>query len=289
MRRLIVNADDLGYTSGVNRSIFEAHASGIVTSTTLMANGPAFAAACADLPRFPRLGVGCHIVITEGFPLSAAASIPSLIDSSRGKGEFRAGMVGFASRALFGQIDPREIERETTAQIARVKSAGISPTHVDTHKHAHIFPTVLRPILRAARECGVRSVRNPYSGFRSPGALLKQPGVWVRWAELRFLSRFEAIFRAEAAAHGLATTDGTLGVEVTGSLDESAFTAIAQSIPEGTWELVCHPGYNDADLAGSNTRLKESREIELRVLTSPAARAALDSAGVELISYRELG
>jgi predicted glycoside hydrolase/deacetylase ChbG (UPF0249 family) len=90
------------------------------------------------------------------------------------------------------------------------------------------------------------------------------------------------------AQEGLATTNGTLGIEVTGTLDERLFDAVADSIPEGTWEFVCHPGYNDADLQKASTRLRESREIELRVLTLPAAREILDRHGIQLISYRDL-
>ena len=87
---------------------------------------------------------------------------------------------------------------------------------------------------------------------------------------------------------GFATPDGTLGIEVTGTLDETLFHAIAESIPEGTWEFVCHPGYNDADLQAAETRLRESRETELRALTLPAAREVLTQQGIQLISYRDL-
>jgi predicted glycoside hydrolase/deacetylase ChbG (UPF0249 family) len=290
VRRLIVNADDLGYTSGVNRAIFEAHSSGIVTSTTLMANGPAFADACAGLASLPTLGTGCHIVLTDGTPLSEGSGIGSLTEPMSERPQFRDNLGQFAARALFGKMDPRHIEVEAGAQIRRLLSAGISPSHIDTHKHTHIFPTVLQPILRAARDCGVRAVRNPYSASRAlpTSSFVRQPGVWVRWAELRALSRFEPTFRQIALSHGIATTDGTLGMEVTGVLDKELFFTIARSIPDGTWELVCHPGYNDGELAGSNTRLKTSREVELRVLTSPEARSVLEESGVELVSYRDL-
>ena len=87
---------------------------------------------------------------------------------------------------------------------------------------------------------------------------------------------------------GFITTDGTLGIEVTGTLDETLFRAIAQSVPDGTWEFVCHPGYNDADLHHAKTRLRESRETELKVLTLPSAHEVLAEGGVELISYREV-
>jgi len=288
VRRLIVNADDLGYTSGVNRAIFEAHATGIVTSTTLMANGAAFAGACAGLASVPRLGAGCHIVLTDGVPLSNPTGIASLIEP--GRADFRTSIAQVAGRALFGRMDPRHIELEAGAQIRRLQTAGISLTHIDTHKHTHIFPTVLRPILKAARECGIRAVRNPFSGWRALPSqlLLKQPQIWLRWAELRALSPLQAAFRNTILSYGFRTPDGTLGMEVTGTLDESTFAAIAASIPDGTWELVCHPGYDDADLAQSQTRLKQSRAVELRVLTSPEARSAIENAGVELISFREL-
>jgi len=288
VRRLIVNADDLGYTSGINRAIFQAHASGLVTSTTLMANGPAFADACAGLGSAPHLSVGCHVMLIDGSPLSSPSAIASLV--SAGSSTFRTSLGAFAALAMFGRIDPRHIEIEAAAQIRHLQSAGVSPSHIDTHKHTHIFPTVLRPLLRAARDCGIRCVRNPFG----PGpalplpVLLNYPGVWRRWAELRVLSRFAATFREIALAYGFTTPDGTLGIEVTGMLDESLFAALAQNIPPGTWEFVCHPGYDDADLAKSNTRLTKSRAIEFQVLTSPEARKALEKSGVELISYRDL-
>jgi chitin disaccharide deacetylase len=110
----------------------------------------------------------------------------------------------------------------------------------------------------------------------------------VRYAEVRFLARFAGKFREAVDRDGFTTPDGTLGIVVTGSLDQTLFHAIARSIPEGTWEFVCHPGYNDADLQAGKTRLRNSREIELRVLTLPAAREVLTQEGIELISYRDL-
>jgi predicted glycoside hydrolase/deacetylase ChbG (UPF0249 family) len=118
--------------------------------------------------------------------------------------------------------------------------------------------------------------------------MLVRPGLWTRHAQLRVLGRFAGKFREAVDREGFITPDGTLGIVVTGSLDETLFRAIAHSIPSGTWEFVCHPGYNDAELQAAETRLRESRETELRVLTLPASRAVLKEEGVELISYREL-
>jgi hopanoid biosynthesis associated protein HpnK len=286
LRRLIVNADDFGFTPGVNRAIVEAHTLGIVTSSTLMANGPAFGEATQMAKASSALSVGCHIVLIDGEPVLDPSRLPTITRARK----FRDGLKTFAARALTRRMNAGEIESEARAQIQKIQSAGIAVSHIDTHKHTHIFPQILRPLLRAARGCGVRALRNPF-GPRFPlrsSQLLSQPNLWTRFAELRILSRFAGQFRRAVDREGFATPDGTLGIEVTGTLDERLFQAIGQSIPDGTWEFVCHPGYNDADLAAAKTRLRESRELELKVLTMPAAREVLAQAGVQLISYRDL-
>jgi len=286
VRRLIVNADDFGYTSGVNRAIVEAHSGGVVTSSTLMANGAAFAEAAQLAKTVPKLSVGCHLVLTDGEPVLGARQLPSLTTGAH----FRDGMMAFAARAIAGGMDAGEIAAEAAAQIRKIQSAGITVSHIDTHKHTHLFPQILRPLLRAAADCGVRAVRNPF-GPRLPmrsSHLLTRPSLWTRYVEVRVLGGFAGKFREAVDREGFTTPDGTLGIVVTGALDETLFYAIARSIPEGTWEFVCHPGYNDADLQAGQTRLRESRETELRVLTLPAAREVLTQQGIELISYRDL-
>lgn len=234
----------------------------------------------------PALSVGCHIVLIDGEPVLAPSMLSTITDSRK----FRDGLKTFAARALAGRMNPREIESEARAQIQKIQAAGIAVSHIDTHKHTHIFRQILRPLLRAAHDCGVRALRNPF-GPRFPlrsSQLLSQPNLWTRFAEVRILGRFAGQFRRAVDREGFVTPDGTLGIEVTGTLDERLFQAIVQSIPDGTWEFVCHPGYNDADLAAAKTRLRESRELELKVLTMPAARELLLQAGVQLISYRDL-
>lgn len=286
MRRLIVNADDFGYTAGVNRAIVEAHSHGVVTSSTLMANGPAFAEAVQLAATVPALSIGCHVVLTDGKPVLSTEKLASLTDSD----SFRDGMFSFAARAISGRIDADEITAEATAQIQKIQSAGIAVSHIDTHKHTHLFPKILSPLLRAAKACGIRALRNPF-GPRLPlrsNHLLYRPGLWTRYAELRVLARFAGKFREAVDREGFITPDGTLGIVVTGVLDETLFRAIARSIPDGTWEFVCHPGYNDSALQAAETRLRESRETELRVLTLPASREVLRQENIELISYRDL-
>jgi chitin disaccharide deacetylase len=285
--RLIINADDFGFTSGVNRAIAEAHTRGVVTSSTLMANGSTFAGAVQLARTLPGLSIGCHVVLIDGEPVLDAERIPSLTTRTR---RFRDDMKIFAARAIAGRIDPDEITAEATAQIRKIQSTGVSVSHFDTHKHTHLFPKILRPLLAAAAACGVRVVRNPF-GPRLPlrsSQLLTRPSLWTRYAEVRILQRFAGKFRQAVDREGFVTPDGTLGIVVTGVLDETLFHAIARSIPEGTWEFVCHPGYNDAELGTAKTRLRASREIELHVLTLPSARDLLAREGIELISYHEL-
>lgn len=287
MRRLVLNADDFGLTPGVNRAIGEAHERGLVTSTTLMANSPAFDHAVNVAREHPRLSVGCHVMLVDGEPLLPREQVRTLL---AGGVRFRQGIAGFALAAVRGLLDAQEIEAEATAQIRKLQSAGVRVTHVDTHKHTHMFPQILRPLLRAAAACGVRAVRNPFAPVRplAWAHLLRRPRLWTRYTEVRVLRGFARAFRHAVAEAGMVTTDGSFGVVVTGALDQRLFDAIIGSLPEGTWEFVCHPGYCDDELRRVPTRLRESRACELEVLVSAAAREAISRRGVQLISYREL-
>ena len=296
MRRLIINADDFGLTSGVNRAIAEAHQRGVVTSTTLMANSRAFRDATTFAQSAARgnkhLSVGCHVVLLDGTPLLPPGSAPTLLqdNSSNGSARFRDSLNDFVIASFRHKLNPAEIEAEAAAQMERIQSAGIQLSHFDTHKHAHMFPAVLRPLLRAASARKVSAVRNPFGQvWPLPWTnVLRTRQLWKRFAQLHVLRNFAANFRREVESHGLRTTDGSLGVLVTGVLDLKLFTAVVESMPEGTWEFVCHPGYNDADLDSVQTRLRHSREQELQLLTSSEAKELLRRQNIELISYHEL-
>jgi hopanoid biosynthesis associated protein HpnK len=285
VRRLIVNADDFGLTAGVNRAIVEGNRQGIVTSATLMANAQASEAAIDLAKKQPGLKTGCHVVLIDGVPLSA--DLPSL---TNGSARFRSSLKEFAIAAVRKKLAAEEIEREVEAQVRKLQSSGITLTHVDSHKHTHMFPHVLRPLLRAARTCGIRAVRNPFEPMRSwPGSMvLGTPGLWLRSAGVTAFGMFAAEFRSAIKEQGMVSADGTVGIAVTGLLDQHKLLRILEALPEGTWELVCHPGYSDADLQSAGTRLTQSREIELAALTSEATKEALARRKIELISYADL-
>jgi chitin disaccharide deacetylase len=290
VKRLIVNADDFGLTSGVNRAVRELHAAGVLTSTTLMARAGATNEAIAIARENPKLGVGCHVVLVDGVPvLSARTQVPLLAGRKTGEprpSEFRQGLPGFL-RALYlsgggtrSQVCA-QIEAETRAQIEFLQSQGLALTHIDAHKHTHMFPHVLRAVLRAARACGLYAVRNP---FEPAWAVRATAGArWARVAEVTVLRWLEPVCRRILAEEGFATTDGTIAVVGTGVLDAAMVRTFLRQLPEGTWELVTHPGYNDADLNRIRTRLRASREIEREAL-----EAIKEFPEIELISYRDL-
>lgn len=283
--RLIINADDLGLTSGVNRAIEQACRAGVVTSATLMANSRAFDEAVAIAKGLPGLKIGCHIVLIDGEPVSRG-----LKSLTGGTIKFRNSLNGFALAALRKQLSQEEIQQEAEAQICKIQSAGINLTHVDTHKHTHIFPHVLEPLLRAAKACGIRAIRNPFEPFRAwPGKLVAgRPALWTRAVEVALLQRFSANFQRTMQQENIATTNGAAGIIATGNLDQTVLLKTIERLSEGTWELVCHPGYVDADLQSAGTRLLASRQIELEALASEQTKQAIRKRGIELISYGNL-
>ena len=296
MRRLIINADDFGLTEGVNRAIVEGHRDGAITSATLMANGRAFGHAVSELKSLPpltshRLSVGCHVVLIDGLPVLPPETVPSLLAANLPEAsQFRSRLASFARAALLGRLQPDEAAAEAVAQIMKIQNAGVTVSHIDSHKHTHMFPKILRPLLRAAKDCGVRAVRNPFTAFGAGNfaRIALRPGVWNRYLPLRALAGFQQSFRRSVSGAGLVTTDGICGVIDTGSLNQKSFAAIMKTLPQGTWELVCHPGYDDEDLLRTGTRLRLSRVRELEILTSPEARQAITRNGIELISFSDL-
>lgn len=314
VRRLIVNADDFGLTAGVNRAIIETHNGGVVSSTTLMANGPAFADAVAAARSTPNLSVGCHVVLVDGTPVSP----PNAIDTLRAirsaePDRFYSSLSAFAARAMLGGFDRDQLVAEVVAQIRKIQSAGLPVTHLDTHKHAHIFPEILTALLRAARICGVRAIRNPIVPVKAISARLfkHKRELWKRYGQVRVLHTFSKQFLQRTKRAGLISPDGVVGVIETGtpespgqSFDQSSeqssdrssdqspgYSSLLRktlaSLPEGTWELVCHPGYNDADLQAAGTRLLDSRDEERLLLTSSGLRQFLEEQKIAVIGYRE--
>ncbi len=277
LTRLLLNADDFGLTPGVNRAIAELHTAGALPSATLMACGAAFQHAVQTAHAHPSLDVGCHVVLVDGTPLAALPGIPSLLTPS---GRLRDSLPRFLLALQRGRIAEADIEREATAQIRALQSAGLRVSHVDTHKHTHLFPRVARPLIRAASACGVPAIRNPFEPAWS--ARLTR-GPLLRKLQVAALRTFHRTFLQLTRQHGLATTDGCIGVSATGSLHRANLDTLLQNLPAGTWELVCHPGYNDAALDAVTTRLRATRDTEREALL-----AAIPTCAIPLGTFADL-
>ena len=264
---LVTNADDFGFTRDVNSGIVEAHTKGILTATTLMANGEAFEDAVRLAEEHPDLDIGCHLVLVGGRSL-LGQRLP-----------FPATTFELARKVYAGNI---VIYDELAAQVQRIVSAGIQPTHIDTHKHTHILPPVLRALCAVAREFRIPWVRLPVD-YPMP-----QRGAFSQHMAGLVMRRFSPSIAKTVATNQLKQTDHFLGFSVTGRLDDRMLAAMMPHVPEGSTELMVHPGHLRDELRNAPTRLKESRELELKALTSPSVRDALTAAGVELVNYRQL-
>ena len=261
--RVIVNADDFGFTRDVNEGIVEAHRNGILTATTLMGNGAAFHHA-VDLAReTPTLDIGCHLVLVQGESLARPGkALPATVKDL---------IVALALR----RMDPYE---EMLPQMQRLARVGIRPTHLDTHKHTHLHPQVLDAVVRIANEFRVPWVRRPFDFAVDADAPVMKSAMALG---------MRATGPAFARMLGpLKSTDHFTGFQLTGRLNARSLVATLEQLPEGLTELMCHPGRLGDELRGATTRLKESRAVELAALTSPAARAAIERRGIVLTNYR---
>lgn len=265
-RCLVVNADDFGLSRGVNDGILEAHAAGVVSSVSVLVNAPGWEHAVAALRATRSLGVGLHLNLTAGEPLSGGGS---LVHARTGRFH---GLAGLVTRALSGRIDPEHVAGECGAQLARLRAAGVPITHIDGHRHVHALPGVWATVVAIARAHGVRFVRLPVERGRGRA--------WVkRWS-------IEAAWRV--AARGVAPprhADRFYGI---GLQDDRRFPtrvlALIDRVGPGVTELMVHPGHPDAALLAWDSYVAP-RAAELAALTSSATRERLRRGDVCLTHF----
>ena len=267
-KQLVVNADDFGFTPDVNEGIVEAHRRGILTATTLMANGEAFEDAVRLARETPTLDIGAHLVLVGGRSTLTGKPLPPTVAKL---------LAGMARREI-------RVYDELQAQLRRIVGAGVRPTHVDTHKHTHLLPPVLDAVARTAEEFGIVWVRRP---FDFPLNALPVPA--PRRLTSRALGLLRPRFQRVLARHGCKTTDHFAGFQITGRFRTAELVALMAAIPEGSTELMCHPGHCGEALRNARTRLKESRELELEALVSREVRDVVERNGIEVVNYGGLG
>jgi len=290
MKLLIVNADDFGWTEGVNRGIVDAHRDGIVTSTSLLANGAAFANAVQLARENPALGVGVHLNLSDGPPILRRWEVSSFADK---RGQFWARPGNLFMRRWAGKLRLGEVEREWAAQIERVRNAGIAITHLDGHKHVHMIPGLFSIALRLAQRYSIPAVRIsvergvPRDALASDGAGTS-PKRWLQYVLAGGLALLTMDAPELARRAGIAFPDYFCGLTPTGFLTRDAVESLLRNLPEGSTELMCHPGYTDAALAQSATRLQSERATELAALTAPEHAKLVAALHIRLINYAGL-
>ena len=273
-RRLVINADDFGLSAGVNRGILEAHAAGTVSSTSLLVNAPGFQDAVRGAHAAPALGVGLHVNLTMGAPVSPATAVPSLCDARTGR---FCPLSRLIARVLVGRVDGAEVALECAAQIERARGAGVGLTHLDGHQHTHVLPGIWGPVVEAAREAGIDVMR-----------LGLEPAVGIAWRPFAAVGRLlltASWRRATSGAPLPRHADHFRGFALTGRRDFlERLLAVLDRLEPGVTELMVHPGYADASLGGW-VSYGAGRERELEALTSPAVRSRLGRGDIELIGF----
>ncbi len=279
MKSVIINADDFGLSPGVNRGILSAFRDGILTSTTLLANMSAFDDAVAIARDNPDLPVGIHLSLVWGRPVSDPSGIPTLVDRE-GRLPRSAGVLGM--RTMLGRVSVDQMQIEFASQIRKVLDAGLTPTHVDTHKHIHVLPGVTPALVSAAREFGIRKVRFPRE--RSPRARGRRgsPSGNVKRAVIALLCR-----RAEAELAPLKTTDHFVGIADSACLNTAALSFILENLDDGVTEVMCHPGHVDDEMKRYVAH-PERHEVELKALKDSGLRDYTESGSCRLMHFGDL-
>lgn len=251
MQRLIINADDYGYSKEINEGILEAHESGIVTSTTIMSNEQFFEQAIEHYPK--TLGLGVHLNLTWGKSLATGEPF------SRWN----------KYRAIFGLVRKEFLEKEFRKQIEKVLERGIKPDHLDSHHHLHAFSPIRETVLHLAREYNIGKVRWPKEA--STGATFSMGYLKQR------------LIASKLKQCSLKTTDNFFGILYTKNPSLSHFISYLNF--NGSAEICCHPGKASTNKIDG---LAVTRPQELAILTNPQFKDEIKKRRIKLISFKNI-
>jgi predicted glycoside hydrolase/deacetylase ChbG (UPF0249 family) len=271
-KRLIINSDDYGRTPEISRGIREAHLNGVVTSTTCMMNIPTTANDVANaVVETPKLGLGVHLVLTMGKPILPREAVPSIVDENGNHLKYDPFIANIPKLNLL------EVKAEWRAQIeAFIKVAGRKPDHLDSHHHSSFFsPELFRAMLEIAREYGC-PIRNPIAYGENPTAGMPDMADPMKDHAPSLMKEFNA-----------RSTDSIFVNFYAEGATKENLLAILGKVGEGSYEIMCHPGYVDEAFAKeSSYNFQRARELE--ILTDPAIKQAIQSHGIELSTFANL-
>lgn len=280
LKQLLVNADDFGLTEGITDGIIAAHQDGIVTSTSIIAGGSAFDYAVTRAMANQALGIGVHLTLVEERAVSDPRDISTLAGPN-GKlpRSYRELLMGL----LRGRVRGEHVELELRAQVLKCFKAGLMPTHLDSHQHLHTMPSILHTVVRIAEEFHIRGLR--LARDLPPRRAAFWHNGYLPKTVLCMMARWDALSLRSQSFH---ICDRMRGLFESGGLQERQLLSILKQLPEGTTELVCHPGKADLQSRTAYGDWNYDWETELNALTSPAVRNMLRSQNIQLISYADL-
>ena len=278
MKRLVVTADDFGLAAEVNEAVEQAHTHGVLSAASLMVGAPAAADAVARARRMPRLRVGLHLVLVEGWPAAPAADIPDLLDRS---GRLRTDLAAYGLAIMMRPAVRRQIRAEIRAQFEAFRATGLVLDHVNAHQHYHLHPAILAELLNVGRDYGMTALRVPVEPIAPLRAIEPTPRAVITMVA----APWAALMLRRARRAGLVVADRVFGLAWTGAMTETRLAGLLERLGPGRTEIYLHPatagGFQGA---ASNYRYPE----ELSALLSPLCREALDRSGATLGGYGDL-
>lgn len=279
MTRLIINGDDFGATSSINRAVVRAFRRGILTSCSLMVGEQGFHEAARMAGDAEGLAVGLHLVAVMGRSVLPPDQIPTLVDH---QGRFRTNPVGSGLVCFFSRRARRELRHEIRAQFERFLSTGLRMSHVDSHLHFHLHPVIFRMAVELCREYGARGMRVPED---DPDFLPAFRG-GISFGQ-RSMSRLFRIFvrrmKARLSSEGMVYPKRVFGHLMAGRMDREYVLHLLDHLPEGDYEIYFHP-----DESEGNSAQAEQRRREFKILLDSDVKSRIADRGLQPIHYGHL-
>ena len=275
-KQLVVNADDFGVDIAVNAAIEQAYLDGILTSASLMISAPAAADAIERARRMPGLGVGLHVVLTDGRPTVSPRHIPALLDA---KGRFRDNLVGTGFKWFFDPFIRTQLTSEINAQFKAFIATGLVLDHVNLHKHLQAHPTIGKLVVNIGRRYGMLALRVP----NEPQDILQKIEPKSKLPKPIWKPLLNSL-RRRIKRSNLLCNDRVFGLAWSGAMTEDRLLGLIEHLPDGLTEIYTHPAAADAADMPHAVATYKYRE-ELAALLSPKVRAAIEAGGITLTRY----